>query len=122
MGARGAGNFEDDTALDWLWLNVQKPIVDDIQSFLGRHDEGNGPAIIAAVEVLALLCEHLPAAPPKPREVTDWRQSYVRTWKGYIDGLEPTAEFKVEKLAAINAAFKKLLKLSRNWHEKRAEQ
>jgi hypothetical protein len=119
MGAWGAGSFQDDTALDWLWLNVQKPILDDIQSFLDHHDEGSGPAILAAIEVLALLCEHLPAVPPKPQEVTAWHKEYVRGWKGYIDGLEPTPDSKAAKLAAINAAFEKLLGLSRQWQDKR---
>jgi len=116
MGAWGAGNFQDDTALDWLRLSVRQPIVEEIQSWLKKHDEGNGPAIIAAVEVLALLCERLPAEPPRPEEVTAWQRSYLRGWNRYIDGLEPTPEYKAKKLEVIKTTFEKLLALSKKWH------
>jgi hypothetical protein len=121
MGAWGAGNFQDDTALDWLSLSIQKPLVEDIESMLGSHDEGSGPAIIAAVEVLAVFCEAVPAVPPEPEVVTAWHYSYVEGWESYIDDLEPGPEYKAQKLQIINATFQRLLAVARKWHTEESD-
>lgn len=113
MGTWGAGNFADDSSLDWLYTDVQKPLMDTIERELHDHDEGNGTVIIAAVEVLALICEHTPAMPPKPEDVARWRQAYLKTWNGYIDGLDPKAGYKETRLQAIEATFDRLATVAR---------
>jgi GNAT superfamily N-acetyltransferase len=119
MGTWGPGNFQDDRARDWLWQSAQIPLVKTIESELKCQDEGNDHVIMAAVEVLTLLCEQLNAIPPEPEEVTKWRVSYVRAWKCYIDNLDPEQDYKKQRLEVINATFDRLLTRSRKWHERK---
>lgn len=63
---------------------------------------------MAAVDVLALLCEHTPLVPPSPDEVAKWRQVYLDAWNGYIDELDPEPGFKEERFQVIEATFSRL--------------
>lgn len=108
MGTWGAGNFHEDSALDWLGLEVQGPLVATIERELRDHDEANGALIMAAVEVLAMICENTPVLPPDPRKVEDWRRRYMATWGKYIDELDPKPGFKEERLRVIDATFNRL--------------
>jgi len=72
MGTWGPGNFSDDIALDWLGRLVGE-LVDGIDRGMARPEAICGHVLAAQVEVLALLCEHLNAAPPKPEVVAVWR-------------------------------------------------
>jgi len=108
MGAWGAGNFDDDAALDWIEDQVKAPIVEMIDCEISNHDEGNGTEIMAAVEVLAILCEHTPLLPPELVEIVKWRQAYLETWNGYIDELDPKPGYKEDRLRIIEATFDRL--------------
>jgi hypothetical protein len=116
MGTWGAGNFQDDNALDWLWSEVQQPLLRKIESAVAGHDESNGHTIMAAVEVLTVLCEQLQANPPKPPEVAAWRDAYLAAWEGYIDALGCKPKFKKERRAVIVNTFDRLLATSRKRH------
>src|SRR5690606_2174139 len=74
MGAWGNGNFEQDGALDFVWREVQQPLLQKVRTVveepvLAEADEPDSGPIVAAVEILSLLSEHVNAAPPKPDEV-----------------------------------------------------
>lgn len=108
MGTWDAGNFDDDSALDWLGTEVYDRLVGAIEDGLGEHDEGNGAEIMAAVEILALICENTPMIPPRAEDVARWRKAYLETWHGYIDGLDPAPGFKEARRQAIEATFDRL--------------
>jgi hypothetical protein len=72
MGTWGPRNFSDDNALDWLGGLVDE-LVDGIDRGMARPEAICSHTLSAQVEVLALLCEHLNAVPPKPEVVTVWR-------------------------------------------------
>ena len=118
MGTWGAGNFQNDQSLDWLWSDVQKPLIEKLNSETAKHDESSGEEIMAAVEVLAVLCEQLNADPPKPLEVTAWRDAYLRAWESYIDASDPKPGYKEERRAVIVNTFERLLKTARKGHER----
>src|SRR5262245_31243933 len=99
MGVWGAGNFQDDQALDYLWSEVQQPLIRRIEKMFtipesASPDEPDGAQIMAAVEILAVLCENLNAAPPKPEDVEKWHGTYLQIWDGSIDRLDPKPEYK----------------------------
>jgi hypothetical protein len=71
MGTWGPGNFSDDNALDWLGSVVDE-LHTDIDEGMTRSEAICGYALAAQIEVLALLCEQLNAAPPKPEEIAAW--------------------------------------------------
>jgi hypothetical protein len=81
------------------------------------HDESNGQTIMAAVEVLAVLCEQLHATPPAPSQVAAWRDDYLRAWESYIDALRPKAGYKEERRAVIIKTFDRLLAAAQKWQE-----
>lgn len=115
MGTWGPGNFEDDTALDWLH-DVQRPLIETIETNLRDQDERNDHLIMAAVEVLAVICEQLNAVPPEPEQVVNWRDSYLKAWDGYIDNLSPKGDYKQERRAVIVKTFDRVLVVAKKWH------
>jgi Domain of unknown function (DUF4259) len=107
VGTWGAGNLDDDSALDWLGGEVDK-LVETIQRELSAQDESNDTIITAAVEVLALICEQTPAIPPKPAKIAEWRRAHLEKWNSYIDQLDPQPGFKEERQRVISSTFDRL--------------
>ena len=69
MGAWGAGNFENDSALDWVVdLEDQEGMELVLQTLAERGEGGEG--ILAAAEVVAALNGN--ASAELPEEVVDW--------------------------------------------------
>jgi hypothetical protein len=116
MGTWGASNFQDDHALDWLARAVTEPLVATIESGLRGQDEANDHVITAAAEVLAVVCENLNTYPPEPSRIAGWRDSYLRAWDSYIDGLDPKPEYKEVRRTVIVETFNRLLKVAKRWH------
>lgn len=112
----GAGNFEDDSVLYWLGDDVVRPLCETIESGLQRQHEQNDYVIVAAVEVLAVLCEQIRAEPPEPERVASWRESYLRAWDGYSDALHPRGDYKSERRAVIVATFDRLHLAAKRGH------
>ena len=112
MGTWGAGNFDNDSAGDWLVETVFDPIVATINECLHDHDEANGPFIMAAVETLAVVCEHLPVMPPEPTVVEKWRDTFLKSWEGYMEDLQPEPGRKEARKRVIEATFDRLLRIA----------
>lgn len=124
MGVWGAGNFEQDGALDFVWSDVQQPLVRQIEKMIvdpecAEPDEPDSSKIMAAVEILALLCEHVNAVPPKPSDVASWRKAYLKVWDDYIDELTPKEDYKAARRRVIVETFDRLAAVSKKWHSKR---
>jgi hypothetical protein len=122
MGVWGAGNFQQDNALDFLWREVQLPLVRQIEKVLpdpacAQADDPDSGPIMAAVEVLAVLAEQVNAVPPKPEEVTQWRDVFLPAW----DRTSDDVYFRIEDVAArrqvILATFERLQALATKWHK-----
>jgi hypothetical protein len=114
MGTWGPGNFSDDIALDWLG-GVVDALAEDIDRGMTRPEAICGHALAAQVEVLALLCEHFKAAPPKPEVVTVWRAWYLRTWEAEIDSYDPKPEYKAQRREVLQATFSRLASAAERW-------
>jgi hypothetical protein len=121
MGTWEAGNFDNDEALDYV-AEIQAPLLHQLEHIiadphLAEPDEPTSARVMAAAEILAILCEQCNAVPPKPDIVTQCQEAYLPVWDGYIDRLEPDPEYKLERRKVIQATFERLLNLARQWHK-----
>jgi hypothetical protein len=87
MGAWGRGVFQNDLALDWVADDVQRPLVETIERGLASHDEANGPIVLAAVEVLALVTKasgaNLRTSSGKSISSQAWLKKFLEGWDSY---------------------------------------
>lgn len=113
MGTWGKGNFENDSALDWIGDALSDPVIAEIEQDLNDHDESTGEIIMAVVETLAVLCEHLPVHSPAPNVVEKWRTDYLASWHQYIDELSPKPGHKEARLKVIESTFHRLAAIAR---------
>lgn len=99
MGAWGAGNFENDTALDWVWeleaADDLGPVEAALADVLVAADEGDldadvGSIGLAAAEVVAALGGR--PLDGLPEEVAAWVQAHP---------FEPVADLVRDGLAAV---------------------
>jgi hypothetical protein len=81
MGAWGTGNFENDTALDWVWdlegstdLGVVKAAISDVLNCGDYLDSDIGCAGLAAAEVVAALRNR--PMDGLPEEVSQWVETH----------------------------------------------
>jgi hypothetical protein len=125
MGTWGPGNFENDTAADYL-MDLCKPLVAQIketvaQPPLMQPDEPTSDIMLANVEVLSVLAENIgryetdwvgdivfPFPFPGAEEIEQWKIEYLRVWDGYIDGLMPSEDYKGRRREVIAATFDRL--------------
>ena len=127
MGMLGNGNFEQDGALNFVWQEVQKPLIQKVQSVvvkpvLAEADEPDSGPIVAAVEILALLSEHVNAAPPKPDLVALWKATFLNSWDHTASDVIFRPEDVIERRSVITATFDRLERLSHRFHQQDAEQ
>jgi hypothetical protein len=113
MGTWGAGNFESDSALDYIneqidrYLGVIEAIFDDPGRF--RLDEDAEGMLIPSVALLSLLCQHCHGALPRRIDVVAWKARYLDMYDAQIDGLEPAEDYKRQRRDEIAATFDTLL-------------
>ena len=121
MGAWGAGNFQQDCALDFVWSEVQQPLIRQIEKVLAdpacahADDPESGP-IMAAVELLAVLTEQVNASPPKPEEVVRWHDAFLPAWERTCNAVYFRAEDAAARREVILATFARLAALAAKWH------
>ena len=70
--------------------------------------------VMAAAEILAVLCEQLRLTAPPMDLVEECRDVCLRGWDEGIDKLNPKPGHKEERRAVIAATFERLLKVCRD--------
>ncbi len=110
MGTCGAGNFENDSALDYMG-----EVVDDLEakidSILADEDlsaldeEG---VLMPTVVMLSLLTDHCHAPSPGLDKVRRWKQQYLAIYDDQIDGFDPTPGHAEARRQVIAETFAKL--------------
>jgi hypothetical protein len=123
MGAWGTGNFEQDNALDFVWREVQQPLLRKIWSMvekpvLAEADEPDSAPIMASVELLALLTQHVNAVPPKPEEVAIWKTTFLKAWDRTASDVYSKEEQLIERRSVITATFDRLENLAIKFHSR----
>lgn len=123
MSAWGSGNFEQDGALDFVWEEVQQPLLRKIRKVLGKPilaeaDEPESGPIVAAVEILALLSEHVNAAPPLPDEIALWKATFLNSWDQTAADVYYRQNDLIERRSIIAATFDRLTGLANRFHHR----
>ena len=126
MGTWGSGNFDDDTAADYL-LDLCGALVTGIEETVKNEtlmepDEPSSALMMCNVEILATLAENIrssddsplsnalfPNIAPDPETVSNWKAAYLRVWDGYIDELEPKPGYKEKRRRVIETTFDRLI-------------
>ena len=112
MGVWGAENFGNDAACDFRENAVVKPMTSQLRRIvenpaLADPEEQASFEVMAAVEILVLLCENVKACPPPSQLVKDCCDLCLRGWDEGIDKLHPKPGYKEERRAVIVATFEK---------------
>jgi hypothetical protein len=107
--AWGSGNFENDRAVGWLYLDFHMPLVEKIRSGVAHADERAGNEIMAAVEVMALVCEQIRPNYLHPVHVAQWRDTFLQSWEVYADEICGPSGFKEARRSQIVRSFGRLL-------------
>lgn len=107
--AWGPGNFDNDRAVDWLYSGFHMPLVEKLRAGATHSDERAGNEVMAAAEVLALVCEQIRWNYLHPAEVVGWQESFLRSWERYADGINGPAGLKGARRAVIVRTFGRLL-------------
>ncbi len=119
VGVTGPDNFDSDRACDFYALDVLRPLVQAMHRVLvnpesAEADDPDCDKIVAAVEVLAVLGQHIDyAGPPSTELVAACRDAFLERWDAYIDELKPVPGHKEARRAVIERTFERLLAVCR---------
>jgi hypothetical protein len=123
MGTWGAGNFQDDGALDYVGgvidsfvARVEEILADEERSLL---DEEGEAVLVPSVHLISVIVEASGAAPPKPAQVQKWRKKYLNIFDEEIGDLEPDGGFEAERRQVIEDTFAKLEQQARKFWKKK---
>ena len=121
MSASGHGNFDSDTARDWL-AEFTDGLRTEIEDAMRdpeclAPDEYEGTVVPCQIQILCELDETGRAPQwPKPEIAERWKQVYLKAWDAAIDGLKPTPKHKAARRATLVDTFDRMLALARRQH------
>src|SRR5690349_6150658 len=110
--AWGPGNFENDRGVGWLYSGFHMPLVEKIRAGATHADERAGNEVMAAAEVLALVCERIRPNYLHPAEVAGWRDAFLGSWERYAGQIHGPAGFQAARRAVIVHTFGRLLAIA----------
>jgi hypothetical protein len=113
MGTWGAGNFENDYALDYLG-ELMDQLVSTVEECFEEEDgadldEGGEERLMPSVAIMTLLSREFGAHPPKAEVVARWKKRYLKIYDDQIDGLDPSDDFKSDRRKTIEETFDSLI-------------
>jgi len=124
MGVWGPGNFDDDTAGEYVWGITERLIKETNDAMRNPRqlepDEYWGVIVPCNVELLSLLAsKRWGASVPKPSVVEQWKETYMTVWEGYIDKLilPEHPEHKALRREVLLRTFDELLAYARFHHQ-----
>ena len=112
MGTWGAGNFDNDSAMDYMG-EIEEELVTRIEDILKDEDrcalEEDGEGILMpTIVMLSTLSEHCRLGVPNRATVQRWKEQYLAVFDEQIDGFDPQPSYKEARRAVIEATFLKL--------------
>jgi hypothetical protein len=118
MARGGSGNFDSDTAMDFVGGLLDELIarVQDAVAESSRlePDEYDGEVVPCIVDIIATLYDLTGSASiPKPDIVAGWRTKFMEVWEAHIDGLGVSPQHKKSRRAVLKESFARLERLSR---------
>lgn len=107
MGSWASGNFDNDSALDFL-SDVIKNVDQDIRP---PEDVEDIDMLMGAVAIRKALVELVPANPPPREQIEELKDAVLQLYDDEIDSLDPSEETKIERRRVIEKTFDDFLKL-----------
>ena len=117
MGTWAHGNFDNDTALDWLG-DITGQLLDEIAEAMDSRelleaDELDADLVPCRIELLCAMAEKgMPPQWPDVQLLAQWKQIFLQAWDASIDELEPSEDYKRERRATLVATFDRMLALA----------
>ena len=117
MGVWAHGNFDNDTALDWL-DDITGQLLDEIAEVMEspellEADELDADLVPCRIELLCAMAEKgMPPRWPDVQLLAQWKQIYLQAWDASIDELEPAPDYKRDRRATLVATFDRMLALA----------
>ena len=117
MGVWAHGNFDNDTALDWLG-DITGQLLDEIAEAMDspellEADELDADLVPCRIELLCAMAEKgMPPQWPDVQLLAQWKQIFLQAWDASIDELEPSEDCKRERRATLVATFDRMLALA----------
>ena len=129
MGTWGLGNFENDSAMDFIDEEIDRHVAAIEAIFADgdrfRLDEDAEGELMPRVAILSFLCRDcggvFNTAPGHMADVGAWKARYLQMYDDQIDGMEPRGDFKAQRRAVIADTFDRLIKLQKLQHRQPAE-
>ena len=121
MGIWGTGIYDCDGAWDSV-DDLVKRLGGEIKDLYADDDddmeiEDLDSVVLPYVHVIAVLCEHCKATPPKVALVTSWRDRYLKLFADTVDETDAKDDYKVGRPVVIAETFEKLLIQSREFEK-----
>ena len=110
MGTWGSGNFEDDTAADFIHM-FTSDIIDEISKIIDdknaiEPDEYEGVALPCKIEILTMITEkEWGCYAPSIEEVEEWKKKYLKVYDEYNISNVEYMDFILKKRRIINNTF-----------------
>lgn len=117
MGTWAHGNFDNDTALDWL-DDITAQLLDEISEAMDspetlQADELDADLVPCRIELLCAMAEKgMPPQWPDVQVLAQWKQIFLQAWDASIDELEPTVDYKRDRRNTLVATFDRMLALA----------
>ncbi|MCX4963378.1 DUF4259 domain-containing protein [Streptomyces sp. NBC_00654] len=115
MGTWGSGNFESDTARDYVSSFIDRLVAEVAEAMDGdpveiEADEYWGVAVPCQLELLTVLTRagHTSDTLLRPELVEKWKKHFIAVWERTIDDLEPSQDYKEERRAVLVRTFDQL--------------
>ena len=136
MGTWDSGNFDNDTACDYI-IDLCEPIIECIRNTVQNEtsmepDEAESEILLCNMEILYKLANSLNTYQakvaeqefpmyicelPDSKEASDWKSKYLSVWDNCIDDLDPDEEYKIQRRKVIEETFDNFIKLTRNFED-----
>ncbi|MFI6236631.1 DUF4259 domain-containing protein [Micromonospora sp. NPDC050784] len=120
MGGWGSGNFDSDTAADHLGILTDRLIAEVAEAMSGdpvkiEPDEYWGVAVPCNLELLHLIAQqnYVGVDLPDPGTIADWKIKFLTVWEEAIDDLEPSPDYKEQRLAHLVRTFDQLAEMAK---------
>ena len=118
MGTWSHGNFDNDTALDWL-SDITGQLLDEIAEAMDspevlEADEFDADVVPCKIELLCTMADNgMSPVWPAAQTLEQWKSTFLKAWDESIDGLEPDEDYKRDRRQTLVDTFDRMIALAR---------
>ena len=122
MGTWSHGNFDNDTALDWL-SDITSQLLDEITEAMDspeclEADELDADVVPCKIELLCTMAENgMSPIWPDVHLLEEWKSTFLRVWDESIDSLEPDEDYKRDRRQTLVNTYDRMIALARDDQE-----